>query len=135
MRSLLVPWSSSRGAPRAPASAARALLLDLHRVIQDSGGLYDVLTSEEVLESDVASEREERREHEEFVAPSAALSFLELSKVTPLGPELPTSNAVTRAFRAAARAHPRRADPAADLPRGRGRPDRRRAPELPRGAP
>lgn len=77
--------------------------------IEDSGGLYDVLTSEEMLESDVAAEREERREHEGFVAPSAALSFLELSKVTPLEEILSsrTYDAVTRAhFRAAARARP-----------------------------
>ncbi|WP_437274360.1 DUF6178 family protein [Sorangium sp. So ce375] len=77
--------------------------------IEESGGLYDVLTSEEMLESDVAAEREERREREGFVAPSAALSFLELSRVTPLEETLRsrTYDAVTRAhFRAEARARP-----------------------------
>ncbi|WP_437707225.1 DUF6178 family protein [Sorangium sp. So ce448] len=73
--------------------------------IDDSGGLYDVLTSEEMLESDVAAEREERREQEGFVAPSAALSFLDLSRITPLEEILKsrTYDAVTRAhFRSAA---------------------------------
>lgn len=73
--------------------------------IEESGGLYDVLTSEEMLESDVAGEREDRREQEGFVAPSAAASFLNLSRVTPLEDVLQsrTYDAVTRAhFRAAA---------------------------------
>ncbi|WP_437585290.1 DUF6178 family protein [Sorangium sp. So ce1000] len=77
--------------------------------IEESGGLYDVLTSDEMLESDVAAEREERREREGFVAPSAALSFLELSRVTPLEEILGsrTYDAVTRAhFRAETRARP-----------------------------
>jgi hypothetical protein len=73
--------------------------------IEESGGLYDVLTSEEMLESDVAAEREDRREQEGFVAPSAAVSFLNLARVTPLEEILKASSydAVTRAhFRAAA---------------------------------
>ncbi|XXX72062.1 DUF6178 family protein [Sorangium sp. So ce134] len=74
-------------------------------VIEESGGLYDVLTSEEMLESDVAAEREDRREQEGFVAPSAAASFLDLARVTPLEEILESRayDAVTRAhFRAAA---------------------------------
>ncbi|WP_437949181.1 DUF6178 family protein [Sorangium sp. So ce296] len=74
-------------------------------VIEESGGLYDVLTSEEMLESDVAADREDRREQEGFVAPSAAVSFLNLARVTPLDEILGarTYDAVTRAhFRAAA---------------------------------
>jgi len=52
--------------------------------IEDNGGLYNVLTSEEMLESDVAAEREQRREQEGYVAPSSAVSFLNLARVTPL---------------------------------------------------
>lgn len=74
-------------------------------LIEESGGLYDVLTSEQMLESDVAAAREDRREQEGFVAPSAAVSFLNLSRITPLEEILKatTYDAVTRAhFRAAA---------------------------------
>jgi hypothetical protein len=48
--------------------------------IADNGGLYDVLTSEEMLEADVAAEREERRGEEGHVAPSAAAGFLKLAR-------------------------------------------------------
>jgi hypothetical protein len=50
--------------------------------IEDNGGLYDVLTSGEMLESDLGAEREDRREQEGFVAPSSAASFLSLGRVT-----------------------------------------------------
>jgi len=52
--------------------------------IEDNGGLYEVLTSGQMLESDVAFDREQRREREGFVAPSAAASFLRLARVTKL---------------------------------------------------
>ncbi len=52
--------------------------------IADNGGLYDVLTSEEMLEVDVAGEREDRRARAGFVAPSTARSFLRLAETTPL---------------------------------------------------
>lgn len=72
--------------------------------IEDNGGLYDVLTSDASLESDVAGEREDRREREGYVAPSAALSFLKLARATSLD-EIVAARAhdpVTRAhFRAA----------------------------------
>ncbi|RKH78224.1 hypothetical protein D7Y21_36080 [Corallococcus sp. AB045] len=51
--------------------------------IDDNGGLYNVLNSEEMLESDVAADREDRREAEGYVAPSSAASFLNLARVTP----------------------------------------------------
>lgn len=51
-----------------------------HEYIEDNGGLYDVLTSEEMLESDLAGEREDRRSREGFVAPAAAASFLNLAR-------------------------------------------------------
>jgi hypothetical protein len=52
--------------------------------IDDNGGLYNVLTSEEMLESDIAAEREQRRERKGFVSPSAATSFLNLIRITSL---------------------------------------------------
>jgi hypothetical protein len=48
-------------------------------LVEDSGGLYDVLTSEETLASDVAGARSDRREQQGFVAPSDARSFLALA--------------------------------------------------------
>lgn len=50
--------------------------------VEDNGGLHEVLTSEEMLESDAAFEREQRREREGFVAPSDAASFLRLARRT-----------------------------------------------------
>lgn len=47
--------------------------------LDDNGGLYDVLTSEEMLEDDLAGEREARRAEAGFVAPSAARAFLRLA--------------------------------------------------------
>src|SRR5204862_6560861 len=52
--------------------------------IEDNGGLYDVLTSEQMLESDAAAERDDRRAAEGFVSPSDAVAFLKHAAVTPL---------------------------------------------------
>jgi len=52
--------------------------------IEDNGGLFDVLTSEEMLESDLAADREARREAEGFVAPSNARYFLNRVRLTDL---------------------------------------------------
>jgi len=52
--------------------------------IDDNGGLYQVLTSDEMLESDVGADREERRAEEGFIAPSSAASFLALARTTKL---------------------------------------------------
>jgi len=49
--------------------------------IEENGGLYDVLTSDELLESDLAADREDRRAREGFIAPSAATSFLNLGRI------------------------------------------------------
>jgi hypothetical protein len=68
--------------------------------IADNGGLYEVLTSEEMLEADVAGAREDRRAAAGFVAPSSARSFLALAEITPLS-ELVASrerDPVTRAY-------------------------------------
>lgn len=67
--------------------------------IEDNGGLYQVLTSEQVVEADVAAEREQRREAAGYVPASAALSFLKLTLSTPLEVliEARDSDPVTRA--------------------------------------
>lgn len=49
-------------------------------MIEDNGGLYEVLTSEQMLEGDVAAEREDRRAEAGYVAPSSAAAFLKLAK-------------------------------------------------------
>jgi hypothetical protein len=72
--------------------------------VEENGGLYDVLTGDEMLESDVAGEREARREEEGFVAPADARAFLRLAGETPLASLLGErkQDPVTRAhFRAA----------------------------------
>jgi hypothetical protein len=52
--------------------------------IEESGGLYRVLSSEEMLETDLAADREDRRATQGYVAPSAALSLLRLARGTAL---------------------------------------------------
>ena len=49
--------------------------------IDDNGGLYEVLSSEEMLESDLGAERETRRAERGYVAPSAAAAFLRLARL------------------------------------------------------
>jgi hypothetical protein len=67
--------------------------------IEDNGGLYEVLTSEEMLETDLAADREDRRAAEGFVAPSQAASFLALCRSTPPDEVLARPrDAVTRAY-------------------------------------
>jgi hypothetical protein len=63
--------------------------------IEEHGGLYEVLKSEEVLEGDVAGEREDRRSAEGFVAPADARSFLELAR---RGEQLENRDPMTKAF-------------------------------------
>lgn len=48
--------------------------------IEDNGGLYDVLTSEEMLAADLAGERQERRQLYGYVSPTSAAAFLELAR-------------------------------------------------------
>ena len=68
--------------------------------IEDNGGLYQVLTSDEMLESDVGSDREDRRAEEGFVAPSSAASFLALARTTELADIVATKerDPVTHAY-------------------------------------
>jgi hypothetical protein len=48
--------------------------------IADNGGLYEVLSAEQMLEEDLAAERETRRAQHGYVAPSAAAAFLRLAR-------------------------------------------------------
>lgn len=48
--------------------------------IDDNGGLYDVLTSDEMLEGDARAERDDRRAERGYVAASDARSFLALAR-------------------------------------------------------
>ncbi len=48
--------------------------------ISGQGGLFQVLTSEEMLDSDVAAARDDRRVAEGFVSPADARAFLELAR-------------------------------------------------------
>jgi hypothetical protein len=65
--------------------------------VEREGGLYTVLTSEEMLESDVAADREDRRAELGHVAPSDARAFLKLAR--PTIADLPTEHdPLTRAW-------------------------------------
>lgn len=48
--------------------------------IEDNGGLYEVLSSDEMLESDVHAERDDRRAQKGYVSPADARAFLELAR-------------------------------------------------------
>jgi hypothetical protein len=76
--------------------------------IDENGGLYEVLTSAEMLEGDVAGDREDRRTGEGFVAPADARSFLELAR---RGGQLEARDAVTKAYFRARAANETRARP------------------------
>jgi hypothetical protein len=67
--------------------------------IADNGGLYEVLSCEEMLEQDLAAEREDRRAEQGYVAPSAAAAFLRLARQPSLG-ETPITehDPLTRAY-------------------------------------
>ena len=65
--------------------------------VDREGGLYSALTAEEMLESDVAADREDRRAESGYVAPSDAHAFLKLARQAIT--ELPTEHdPVTRAY-------------------------------------
>ena len=52
--------------------------------IDDNGGLFNVLSAEEMLEEDLAADRETRREGKGFVSAATATAFLNLSRTTAL---------------------------------------------------
>jgi len=68
--------------------------------IEDNGSLYDVLTADEQLESDVGFEREKRREQEGYVPPQAASGFLLQAQKSQLAELLKErgDDAITRAY-------------------------------------
>jgi hypothetical protein len=84
--------------------------------IDDNGGLYAVLTSDEMLESDARAERDDRRAARGYVAPSDAKSFLALARQG-LG-DVTERDPVTRAY---FRELERPAPPEAPAPRGTAR--------------
>ena len=53
--------------------------------IEDNGGLYEVLKAGEMLEDDVVSQRNERREQQGFVDAQTAAAFLELAGRSSMG--------------------------------------------------
>lgn len=69
-------------------------------LIEDEGGLYQVLTAAESLADDVAGEREERRAEQGFIAPSSAAAFLALARIgTPAAlQQSDEHDAITRAY-------------------------------------
>jgi len=68
--------------------------------IDSSGGLYNVLTADEMLESDASADREDRRAREGFIAPSSAAAFLRLARESDLSVIVrsTTPDPVTKAY-------------------------------------
>jgi hypothetical protein len=67
--------------------------------IDDNGGLYEVLSAEEMLETDLSAERETRRAERGYVAPSAAAAFLRLARQQgAAATSLDERDALTRAY-------------------------------------
>jgi hypothetical protein len=91
--------------------------------IDDNGGLYDVLSSDEMLEGDAKADRDDRRAERGYVAPSDAKSFLALARQG-LG-EDSERDPVTRAH---FRELDRKAKPGAPVRGGKAPPSR--APEV-----
>jgi hypothetical protein len=65
--------------------------------IDDNGGLLEVLSSADMLEGDLAGDREDRRAEQGYVAPPAASSFLELARRN-LEPSYDRHDPMTRAY-------------------------------------
>jgi hypothetical protein len=68
--------------------------------IEDNGGLCELLSSEEMLETDAAADREDRRARKGFISPSSAASFLSLAKKSDLSALVAskTRDPVTKAY-------------------------------------
>jgi hypothetical protein len=68
--------------------------------IEDNGGLYAVLTSDEMLESDMRAERDDRRAQKGYVSPADARAFLELARGASSDPSVrdPITNAYFRSL-------------------------------------
>jgi hypothetical protein len=63
--------------------------------INGNGGLYEVLTTAELLENDVAAARDDRRASQGFVSPADARAFLELAR---RGDAADARDPITRAY-------------------------------------
>jgi hypothetical protein len=94
-----IVWTSLLALDRDHHDVLRAILSQCCALsaeyAEERGGWYELLTSEEMLEGDVAGEREDRRAAEGFVAPADARSFLELAR---RGAQLETRDPVTKAY-------------------------------------
>jgi hypothetical protein len=66
--------------------------------INGNGGLYEVLTSSELLESDVAAARDDRRASQGFVSPADARAFLELARRGDAPTASEARDPITRAY-------------------------------------
>jgi hypothetical protein len=79
-----VVWSALMALERDHHDLLRQLVeriaLTTSEYISGNGGLFEVLTSEEMLESDARAMRDDRRATQGYVAPSDARSFLELAR-------------------------------------------------------
>jgi hypothetical protein len=86
------------------SNSLQPMLERLWRVTSDyvygQGGLFEVLTSEEMLQSDAAADREDRRERSGFVAAASARGFLSLARTDDVATLLraPSRDAITSAF-------------------------------------
>jgi hypothetical protein len=94
-----IVWSALQLLDRDHHDVLRALLDQCCAMttefINGNGGLYEVLTSAEVLENDVAAEREDRRAAQGFVSPADARAFLALAR---RGEQLDERDPITRAY-------------------------------------
>ena len=69
-----------------------------HEQLDDAGGLYALLTAEDVLEVDAAAEREDRRAALGYVSPASARAFLGLARQSFDAQERGSDDAITRAY-------------------------------------
>jgi hypothetical protein len=69
-----------------------------HEQLDDAGGLYALLTAEDVLEVDAAAEREDRRAALGYVSPASARAFLGLAQQGFDALEPGSEDALTRAY-------------------------------------
>ncbi|MDB4973538.1 MAG: hypothetical protein JWN48_1879, partial [Myxococcaceae bacterium] len=85
-----------------------------HDYIEDHGGLYEVLSSQEMLEADMAGAREERREQKGYVPPASANSFFAHARVESLDKLLESNEVdpITRAHFRSSVTFPQRRPPA-----------------------
>lgn len=92
-------WTALQALDRDHHAQLRALLEQCCAIttefINGNGGLYAVLTSGELLESDVAAAREDRRAAQGFVSPADARGFLALAR---RGDALDRRDAITAAY-------------------------------------